>query len=152
MTPGLISKRVVVDRMALVQELLEDIRRLPLADRDRFFADRRNLWCAESCLRRSLEALLDIGRHILAKGFAAAVTEYKEVARKLETCGVLSPDEADLLCLLAGYRNRLVHFYHEISTDELYQICATQLVDLERIVSAYQLWLSRHPEKLDATL
>jgi uncharacterized protein YutE (UPF0331/DUF86 family) len=152
MTPGLISKRVLVDRLALLQELIEDIRGLPLADRDAFFSDRRNLWSAESCLRRSLEALLDIGRHILAKGFAEAVTEYKEVARKLEICGVLSPDEADLLSLFAGYRNRLVHFYHEVSADELYQICSTQLADLQYMIVVYQQWLARHPEKLDLTL
>ena len=35
---------------------------------------------ADSCLRRSLEALFDIGRHILAKGYARGVTEYKEIA------------------------------------------------------------------------
>jgi hypothetical protein len=69
--PSLISKRVVVDRLALIDEMLGEIRTLPLADRVVFFSDRRNIWTAESCLRRSLEALLDMGRHILAKGFAA---------------------------------------------------------------------------------
>lgn len=152
MTPGLIAKRVLVDRMALIQELLDDIRHLPLAERDRFFSDRRNLWTAESCLRRCLEALLDIGRHILAKGFAAAVSEYKEVAGKLETFGALSREDAALLRLLAGYRNRLVHFYHEVSAEELYQICSSQLNDIERIVFAYRKWLSQHPETLDETL
>ena len=34
-------------------------------------------------------------------------------------------EEADLLQILAGYRNRLVHFYHEVSVEELYEICAT---------------------------
>jgi len=152
MTPGLIAKRVIVDRMALIQELLDDIRQLPLAERDRFFADRRNLWTAESCLRRCLEALLDIGRHILAKGFAAAVSEYKEVAGKLETFGALSREDAALLRLLAGYRNRLVYFYHEVSAEELYQICSSQLGDLETIIFAYRKWLSQHPEMLDETL
>jgi uncharacterized protein YutE (UPF0331/DUF86 family) len=148
MTPGLISKRILADRLALVQELLGDIRGLPLNERDRFFADRRNVWSAESCLRRSLEALLDIGRHILAKGFATAVTEYKEVAVKLEEFGVLASNDAATLKILAGYRNRLVHYYHEITVEELYQICLTQLTDIERIASAYRQWLSKHPDKL----
>ena len=47
MTPGAISRRVVVDRLGIVQELLRDIRALPLSDQDRFFSDRRNLWSAE---------------------------------------------------------------------------------------------------------
>lgn len=34
---------------------------------------------------------------------------------RLKTQGVLSEDEATTLHLLAGYRNRLVYFYHEVS-------------------------------------
>jgi hypothetical protein len=62
MTPGALSKRIIVDRLALVDALLSEIRLLPLADRQAFFADRRNVWAAESCLRRCLEALFDVGR------------------------------------------------------------------------------------------
>ena len=80
MTPGQISKRVVADRMAWVEAMLGEIRALPLGDRPAFFADSRNVWAAESCLRRALEALLDLGRHILAKGFGLGVSEYKEIA------------------------------------------------------------------------
>ncbi len=83
MTPAEISRRVVVDRLDLIATLLADIRALPLEDRTSFFADRRNTWAAESCLRRSLEALLDIGRHILAKGFGIGASEYKEIPRWL---------------------------------------------------------------------
>lgn len=54
--------------------------------------------------------------------------------------------------VLAGYRNRLVHFYHEVSADELYQVCAYQLDDLERTQAALQRWLEAHPEKLDRHL
>ena len=75
-----------------------------------FFADRRNVWTAESCFRRALEALLDLGRHILTKGFSLGVSEYKEIATRLGEQGVLSQGEAELLRTLAGYRNRLVHF------------------------------------------
>ncbi len=44
MTPGKISQRVVVDRLKTVNNLLQDIRSLPLNDRRAFFADRRNAW------------------------------------------------------------------------------------------------------------
>lgn len=66
MTAGQISRRVVVDRIAWVERMLNEIRSLPLEDHQAFFADTRNVWTAESCLRRGLEALLDLGRHILA--------------------------------------------------------------------------------------
>jgi uncharacterized protein YutE (UPF0331/DUF86 family) len=132
--------------------MVAEIEVLPLADRDQFMGDNRNMWTAESCLRRGLEALLDTGRHVLAKGFATGVTEYKEVARQLGEKGVLTQEEVNLLQILAGYRNRMVHFYHEISVDELYEICVSQLPDLTRIAQAYQKWLKQHPELLDDSL
>jgi len=152
MTPKIISRRVVVDRLEIVDYLLSAIRTLPLKDRSVFFADRRNIWSAESCLRRSLEALFDLGRHILAKGYGIGISEYKETAVRLHEQGILSNQEADILRTLAGYRNRLVHFYHEISSEELYEICSQQLGDLEAIQNAVRRWLREHPERLDSTL
>ena len=145
MTPGALSQRVIADRLALVDALLSEIRLLPLADREAFFADRRNVWTAESCLRRCLEALFDVGRHILAKRYGLGVSEYKEIAIRLQTHGVLSVNEAATMHLLAGYRNRLVHFYHEVSTEELYQVCSRQLGDLEVMQNAYRRWLIACP-------
>ncbi len=152
MTPKAISKRVVTDRLGTVASLLRDIRTLPLEDRNTFFADRRNIWAAESCLRRSLEALFDVGRHILAKGYGLGTSEYKEIASRMQEQGILDEPEARLLQTLAGYRNRLVHFYHEVSAEELYEICAHQLGDLETILDAYRRWLREHPDKMDSSL
>lgn len=149
MTPKPISKRVAVDRLETVRYLVSEIRNLPLQSAQAFFSDRRNIWAAESCLRRSLEALFDLGRHILAKGYGEGVSEYKEIAVKLGNHGILAAPEADLLRVLAGYRNRLVHFYHEISRDELYEICSRRLADLEVISEALRRWLMANPDKLD---
>lgn len=38
--------------------------------------------------------------------------------------------QAATMHLLAGYRNRLVHFYREVSAEELYQVCFRQLGDI----------------------
>ncbi len=152
MTPDALSRRVVVDRLSWVSSMLDEIRALPLADQEAFFSDRRNVWTAESCLRRALEALLDLGRHILAKGFGRGVTEYKAIAQQLELAGVLDREQGALLQQLAGYRNRLVHFYHEVSQLELYDICTRQLGDIDAIVAALVTWVKAHPERMDETL
>jgi len=152
MTPMAVSKRVVADRLDLIDSLLREIRSLPLGDQTLFFSDRRNLWSAESCLRRSLEALFDVGRHILAKGYGSGVSEYKEIALRLQEEAALTEAEAELLTVLAGYRNRLVHFYHEVSAQELFEICSNQLGDLELIQGAYRRWMKEHPEKVDSNL
>lgn len=65
---------------------------------------------------------------------------------------MLFPDEAQLLRILAGYRNRLVHFYHEVSPEELYEICRQRLADLEHVATAYRRWLGEHSEWLNERL
>jgi len=130
MSPEKISQRIVSYRIDWIERMIREVRLLPLDDYKQFLADRRNVWSAESCLRRALEGLMDLGRHILAKGYARAVSEYKEIAYGLREFGVLTSDEAETFRILAGYRNRMVHFYHVISWEELYSICSEQLGDV----------------------
>ena len=132
--------------------MLDDIRSLPLNSLDEFVSDRRNMGAAESSLRRALEALLDIGRHVLAKVYGDAVTEYKSIAVALEKRKVLSRKAARNLRIIAGYRNRMVHFYHEITTEELYDICSNRLEDLVMVREAFSEWIKNNPKDIDTTL
>jgi uncharacterized protein YutE (UPF0331/DUF86 family) len=152
MSPGKISRRITADRLAWIERMLKEIQTLPLGSIDNFLGDSRNVFSAESCLRTSLEALLDLGRHILAKCFGIGVTEYKEIAVELERRGVLDPDKGLLLKTLAGYRNRMVHFYHEITSKELYEICTGELDDIREVKEALRSWIQAHPEWVDETL
>jgi uncharacterized protein YutE (UPF0331/DUF86 family) len=152
MSPSKVSRRIVLDRLGWVDRMLKEIRSLPLADRTTFLAEGRNVWAAESCLRRAIEALFDIGRHVLARGFGRGEVEYREIADGLGATGVLDDAGSTLMRTLAGYRNRLVHFYHEVSAGELYEICSGQLGDLEHIREAYRRWMGSHPGMLDTAL
>ncbi|MEW6327531.1 MAG: DUF86 domain-containing protein [Thermodesulfobacteriota bacterium] len=152
MTPSKISKRVVGDRLDWLDKMVTEINSLPLKSYEEFISDSRNVWAAESCLRRALEALFDLGRHILAKCFGKGVSEYKEIASELEKERVFPPADAKLLRTLAGYRNRLVHFYHNVTTEELYKVCKNDLGDILAMKDAYLKWLKRNPDKLDEML
>ena len=152
MSPSEISKRVVSDRLDWIDKILREISALPLASYEDFARDNRNVWAAESCLRRCLEALMDLGRHILAKGFASGVSEYKEIASGLMKSGVLNKPEGAKFRLLAGYRNRMVHFYHEISSRELYEICSSQLPDVSNLADVLRKWIKNNPAMIDETL
>lgn len=136
-----LNTRVVAERSEWVREMLERIRALPLDSPERFTSDPRNVDAAESCLRRALEALLDLGRHVLAKGFGDAPAEYREVAERLGMRDVLIEEEVALFKRMAGYRNRMVHFYDEVSDAELYAICADRLEDIERVLAGLHRWI-----------
>jgi hypothetical protein len=69
MTPSALSVRIVTARPAWVRTMVARVRALPLDTVEAFTADPRTPAAAESYLRRGLEALMDLGRHVLAKGF-----------------------------------------------------------------------------------
>jgi len=149
MTNALIRAAIVLEKAAWINNMISAIRKLPLVDFREFIADSRTPAAAESYLRRALESLLDMVRHIPAKGFAITAPEYKQIAEMLVQQRILSSEEGGILRQMAGYRNRMVHFYDEISSEELYEICTQNLSDISRISETILTWLREHPDKVD---
>jgi len=75
MTPGDIDPKVVAQRAFWISQMMDSLKDLHLEEKAAFLADRHKIAAAESYLRRALEALFDIGRHILAKRFAYPATD-----------------------------------------------------------------------------
>jgi uncharacterized protein YutE (UPF0331/DUF86 family) len=57
-----------------------------------------------------------------------------------------------LLKILAGYRNRMVHFYHEVTPRELYEICKNELGDIQKVKEAFASWIHAHPDYVNDAL
>lgn len=132
--------KLIEDRLGFVNKAIAKLKRLSHLDEKDFLTD-DNPAIAESYLRRSLEALFDIGRHIIAKTAGKGIVEYKEIANALGENGVITKILAERLKLMAGYRNRLVHFYHEIPDQELYLIIKNNLGDIENFVKEIKAFL-----------
>jgi uncharacterized protein YutE (UPF0331/DUF86 family) len=138
-TPGPINLKVVADRLETVSTCLAALRRLPVASAVEFDADWRNAAAADSALRRAIEALFDTARHLLARGFGVGTLEYREVARvAAEKALVRDPALQERFVEIAGFRNRLTHFYGEVTTEELRGVVRDDLGDLERLAIELQ--------------
>jgi len=132
--------------------MLDALHRLPVSDLSAFLEDERTAAAAESYLRRAIEGLFDLGRHILAKRYAEGIVEYKEIAVSLSERGVVPVAHRETMIAMAGYRNRLTHFYHEVKAEELYQISTAHSADIEAILAEILAWLRNHPEATDQSL
>ncbi|MDO8569733.1 MAG: DUF86 domain-containing protein [bacterium] len=103
-------------------------------------------------LHEALEGVFHIGAHILSRIEGGRTTEYKDIAKKLGEFGIVEKDFANgALTFMAGYRNRLVHFYAEIKSEELYKIIQNNLGDFETFLKAVKNVLE-HPEKFGLTI
>ena len=135
-----LNTKLIEDRLGFINQAIVKLRKLSYLDA-KDFLDGDNPAIAESYLRRALEAIFDIARHIIAKTARKGLVEYKEVAGALGEQGVISQGQAEKLRLIAGYRNRLVHFYHEIGDRELYLILTNNLSDIEDYVREIKAYL-----------
>jgi uncharacterized protein YutE (UPF0331/DUF86 family) len=152
MVPGLISQKIAVAKLDVISEMLGSVESLPLASENEFTREPHMVAAGESYLRRALEALLDLGRHVLAKGFGLPVAEYAAIADQLGAKGVVPSDLAARLKLMAGYRNRLVHEYDVITPGELYVILTERISEVIAVSNAIRKWLVDHPEQMDRSL
>jgi uncharacterized protein YutE (UPF0331/DUF86 family) len=136
-TPGSVNLKIVEDRLTIVSQCLAELQSLPTSNREAFLSDPRNPASAESFLRRAIQALFDATRHILSMGFGLGPLEYKEVARIAGEKGLIAdPRLADRFGKMAGYRNRLTHYYDLVTPGELFEISRDRLGDVRAIAEA----------------
>ncbi|MDP2364095.1 MAG: DUF86 domain-containing protein [Ignavibacteria bacterium] len=96
------------------------------------FMLQENFAIAEHYLRYALEATFDICGHILSRIPGAQVDEYKKMAIEMGKQRIVNTGFAKKnLYKMAGYRNRLTHFYFEVSPKEMYDIIQKNLNDFE---------------------
>ena len=77
-----------------------------------------------------MEALFDLGRHLVVKSGLGVPADYRAVIEKLKEGAVIPGDFARQIMGMAGYRDRLIHEYNKITPAELHEIILTRLADL----------------------
>ena len=138
----------VLEIIRLLESYLIELKPFSAISKEEFLADRKNPPFVESYLRRSLEAVFDIGRHILAKSYGFKGIDYKTIAKALGERGIITEDLSLVLVKMAGYRNRMVHFYKEVNNEELYAILKSNLNDFDRFTQQIVSFLKAYEKQI----
>ncbi|MDP3487693.1 MAG: DUF86 domain-containing protein [Bacillota bacterium] len=137
----MIDKTIVNQRLAAIISYCTELKKLSVLPFSEF-VDAKNAAASESFLRRSLEAVFDVGRHILSKtGGVELAREYRSIAKGLVIRGIVSEELGETLSKMAGYRNRLVHLYHEVQSEELHFVLNNHLDDIYDFVRQISRYL-----------
>lgn len=88
--------------------------------------DRRDV--VERRFEKAIQASLDVGSHVVVTEGYREPQNYGDIFTVLGEQGVLSPETAELMVEMAGFRNVLAHEYAAIDDDRVYH----HLQDLER--------------------
>jgi len=126
-----IDEKTILERIDIIQNSLKKLEQIKGLTPGKFMLD-DNFAIAEHYLRYALEATFDICAHILSRIPGVKTDEYKQMAIEMGKQGFLPMDFAEnQLYKMAGYRNRLTHFYFEITPEEMYKIIQNNLGDFE---------------------
>jgi len=146
-----IKSQSIVPRIDGIQRDVKkrrELSRLSLTD----FGEEDNFIRAQFYLGRAMEGVFHIGAHLFARLPGGRATEYKTIALKLGEVGIVPQHFAEKnLKAMAGYRNRLTHFYADITRTEIYRIVHENLDDFSTFLKAVKELLS-NPDKLNLTV
>ncbi|MBT9133635.1 MAG: hypothetical protein DDT37_01186 [Firmicutes bacterium] len=138
-----LNLKLINERLSAIRASGIRMQRLIALGRSNFVADPDNFAITEHHLRRSLEAILDIGRHIIAKKGWGAPKDYSSILLTLGQRGILPQTFAQRVQGMAGYRNRLVHAYADVSPEEIYDLLVKHLEDFAEFNALIFAFLER---------
>ena len=109
---------------------LKELREILPADFTGYQKIERRRAC-ERLLQVSIEAVIDIC-HLLVAGLRLGIAaEEDDLFEKLKGAGIISLETTEVLKVMKGFRNILVHEYTRIDDKIVYEIARTRLADFE---------------------
>jgi uncharacterized protein YutE (UPF0331/DUF86 family) len=143
-----IKSQAIIPRIDGIQNDLQKLNLLAKLSPDEF-AIEDNFVKAQFYLRRALEGVFHIGSHILSRIPGGRATGYKEIAIKLGEFNIVEKTFANgNLKKMAGYRNRLTHYYSNITPEEIHKIIKESVADFDIFLHSVKNLL-QHPEKFN---
>jgi len=85
-------------------------------------------------LQVSIEALIDIGNHIISRENYKYPETNADTFRVLVEEDIISEEKLDSYIAMAKFRNMVVHLYDEIKEGEIYNIIQNYLDDFEYFI------------------
>lgn len=87
-------------------------------------------------LQIAVEALIDIGNHVVAREGLGVPRAYSETVEILIREGVLPVDHRDRFLAMVRFRNRVVHLYDTVDPEEIWRILHHDLGDFDAFIAA----------------
>ncbi len=130
-----VDRHLLGARLASLDEYLRCLPEMARLEFSVFAGDPRNYASAERFLHLAIEAVLDIGAHLIAALGLPRPERYSDVLPALAEAGVIRPQTAAELSNIAGFRNILVHDYAKIDHQRVYEFLKSKLDGLRRFAA-----------------
>ena len=139
----MIDREKIKNKIAIIKENLGELEKMKDLSLEDFSRSLRDLAAAKYFIRTSIEAMIDVGTHIIAKKLLGTPSTNVEVILILAQKGVIPQKEVEIYIKMVKYRNRLTHFYNEVSIQEICEIIQNHLCDFGSFIQDILLYLEQ---------
>ncbi len=130
------NQRDIQTKVDIILDNLEKLNTLKSKTYKDFISDFRNIDSALYLLQTSIQALLDIGSYIIASLGLKTPNTNAEIIKILSEADHVAKDRVDTYIKMSKFRNRIVHLYNHIDTEELYNILLNELDDIKEFYTS----------------
>ena len=137
----MVRVEVLRKRLGKLNEYLGYLERLRHYSVEEFLAEPERYGSAERFLQLSIEALNDVGSHVITDERLGAAESSRDVPRLLHEHGLIDSAAAQSWMNMVGFRNILVHEYLDLDRRIVHDVLQNHLDDLRKIANAFGRYL-----------
>lgn len=137
----MVRPEIIRKRLNKLDEYLTILNRLQHYDRDEFLANAEHYGSAERFMHLAIEALLDMGNHVVADDGLGVVNWYSDIPKIFLERKLISKKLYNKWIQMIGFRNTLVHEYIDIDRNIVYDVLQRGLNDIEKLKRVFAEFL-----------
>ena len=130
----MIDHKKVAEKLRIIRSNLDKLSLFQDVPVHLFISDFKEFDSAKYNLQTTIEAMLDICNHIIARNAFEVPKTNVDAFRMLCRKNILSADMEDTYTALARFRNRVVHLYDQVDSREIYRMINENLGDFKRFL------------------
>jgi uncharacterized protein YutE (UPF0331/DUF86 family) len=132
---------VIQKRLNKVEEYLRILEGLRHYSQEEFLSNPERYGSAERFLQLAIEAIDDIGNHLIADQNLGTVDSASDIPRLLHEKSFFCEELQDTWIRMIGFRNILVHDYLDIDRQTVYGVLQNNLKDIQAIAQVFAQFL-----------
>lgn len=132
---------VIHKRLGKIEEYLAILKAIQRYPKEQFLADPEKYGSAERFLQLTIEALNDIGGHLVADLNLGVVDSASDIPRLLCEKGHVGEELREIWIRMIGFRNILVHDYLDVDRVVVHQVLSDNLKDVQALMRIFARFL-----------
>lgn len=132
---------IIQKRLGKIEEYLAILARIRQYPKGQFLADPEKYGSAERFLQLTIEAVNDIGGHLIADLNLGVVDSAADIPRLLCKKKFLDTKLRDTWIRMIGFRNVLVHDYLDVDREVVHKVLHQNLKDIRALMRVFAQFL-----------